>query len=255
VLLIGLIRLSGKLGDIPMANKTGSSISKAKLEELRKRAENKQAGSSATYSATATGSSVSPAKMAELKKKAAANKKPNYNEKVPSIIAEMRSKSGQGKATVGKAVAAKKTEAKTQKVPSIIAEMRSKKNKTTATKSTGSSVSPTKLAEIKTKAKANASKPSTQSTPSIIAEMRSKRKKTDTPTKTAVKNTTPTVKAKPVSAKSSEINYNVGESKGGVSFKKAFAYFRKKGAKTFTWNGKKYTTELAKKSKSKGMAV
>jgi len=237
-----------------MANKTGSSISKAKLEELRKRAENKRAGSSATYSATATGSSVSPAKMAELKKKAAA-KKSNSKQNVPSIIAEMRSKSGQGKATVGKAVAAKKTEPKTQKVPSIIAEMRSKKNKTTATKSTGSSVSPTKLAEIKTKAKANASKPSTQSTPSIIAEMRSKRKKTDTPTKTAVKNTTPTVKAKPVSAKSSEINYNVGESKGGVSFKKAFAYFRKKGAKTFTWNGKKYTTELAKKSKSKGMAV
>ena len=46
-----------------------------------------------------------------------------------------------------------------------------------------------------------------------------------------------------------KINYNVGESKGGVSFRKAFAYFRKSGAKTFTWNGKKYTTELAKKGK------
>ena len=44
-------------------------------------------------------------------------------------------------------------------------------------------------------------------------------------------------------------NFNVGVSKGGVSFKEAFAHFRKKGAKTFTWNGKKYTTELAKKSK------
>ena len=44
-------------------------------------------------------------------------------------------------------------------------------------------------------------------------------------------------------------NYNVGVSKGGVSFKEAFAHFRKKGAKTFTWNGKKYTTELAKKGK------
>lgn len=44
-------------------------------------------------------------------------------------------------------------------------------------------------------------------------------------------------------------NYNVGVSKGGVSFKEAFAHFRKKGAKTFTWNGKKYTTELAKKKK------
>ena len=41
-------------------------------------------------------------------------------------------------------------------------------------------------------------------------------------------------------------NYNVGVSKGGVPFKEAFAHFRKKGAKTFTWNGKKYTTELAK---------
>lgn len=40
--------------------------------------------------------------------------------------------------------------------------------------------------------------------------------------------------------------FNVGVSKGGVPFKKAFAHFRKKGAKTFTWNGKKYTTELAK---------
>lgn len=44
-------------------------------------------------------------------------------------------------------------------------------------------------------------------------------------------------------------NYNVGVSKGGVPFKEAFAYFRKKGAKTFTWNGKKYTTELSKKGK------
>ena len=41
-------------------------------------------------------------------------------------------------------------------------------------------------------------------------------------------------------------NFNVGVSKGGVPFKEAFAHFRKKGNKTFTWNGKKYTTELAK---------
>ena len=39
-------------------------------------------------------------------------------------------------------------------------------------------------------------------------------------------------------------NFNVGVSKGGVPFKEAFAHFRKKGAKTFTWNGKKYTTKL-----------
>ena len=39
-------------------------------------------------------------------------------------------------------------------------------------------------------------------------------------------------------------NFNVGVSKGGVSFNEAFKHFRKKGAKTFTWNGKKYTTKL-----------
>tara|TARA_R100000697_G_scaffold2227_5_gene5174 strand:- start:230 stop:1429 length:1200 start_codon:yes stop_codon:yes gene_type:complete len=55
-------------------------------------------------------------------------------------------------------------------------------------------------------------------------------------------------------------NFNVGVSKGGVSFKEAFRHFRNKGAKTFTWNGKKYTTELAKKAgggmmKKKGMAM
>jgi len=54
-------------------------------------------------------------------------------------------------------------------------------------------------------------------------------------------------------------NFNVGVSKGGVSFKDAFRHFRNKGAKTFTWNGKKYTTELAKKAgggmmKTKGMS-
>ena len=40
--------------------------------------------------------------------------------------------------------------------------------------------------------------------------------------------------------------FNVGVSKGGVSFKEAFKHFRNKGDKTFTWNGKKYTTELKK---------
>jgi len=52
-------------------------------------------------------------------------------------------------------------------------------------------------------------------------------------------------KAKNASAPKAK-NYNLGVSKGGVSFKEAFAHFRKKGAKTFTWNGKKYTTELKK---------
>jgi hypothetical protein len=41
-------------------------------------------------------------------------------------------------------------------------------------------------------------------------------------------------------------NFNVGVSKGGVPFKEAFAHFRKKGVKTFTWNGKKYTTKMKK---------
>ena len=65
-------------------------------------------------------------------------------------------------------------------------------------------------------------------------------KKTGTPKgqmKRGAKKTTPSTGAK---------NYNVGVSKGGVSFKEAFRHFRNKGAKTFTWNGKKYTTELKK---------
>ena len=41
-------------------------------------------------------------------------------------------------------------------------------------------------------------------------------------------------------------NFNVGVSKGGVSFGEAFKHFRSKGQSTFTWNGKKYTTEVAK---------
>lgn len=41
-------------------------------------------------------------------------------------------------------------------------------------------------------------------------------------------------------------NYNVGISRGGVSFKEAFRHFRNKGAKTFTWNGERYTTKLEK---------
>jgi len=244
-------------------NKTGSSISKAKLEELRIRAENRRAGSSPTYKASASGSSVSKAKLEELKKKAKANASKPRKQNVPSIIAEMRSKSGQGKATVPKAVKSKKNDSKNQKVPSIIAEMLSKKpNKSGG--NTGSSISATKLAELKKKAKANSQKPKTEKVPSMIAELRSKKPKKST---TTDKKPTTVVKTAPkkesnvtkTSVKSNEVNYNVGVSKGGVSFNKAFAHFRKKGAKTFTWNGKKYTTELAKKGskkpKSKGMAV
>ena len=45
--------------------------------------------------------------------------------------------------------------------------------------------------------------------------------------------------------------FNVGVSRGGVPFKEAFAHFRKKGAKTFTWNGTKYTTKLKSEEKKK----
>tara|TARA_R100000742_G_C4277876_1_gene100102 strand:- start:2334 stop:3155 length:822 start_codon:yes stop_codon:yes gene_type:complete len=44
--------------------------------------------------------------------------------------------------------------------------------------------------------------------------------------------------------------FNVGVSKGGVSFKDAFKHFKDKGSKTFTWNGKKYTTQTADEKKS-----
>ena len=47
--------------------------------------------------------------------------------------------------------------------------------------------------------------------------------------------TTPATKAK---------NYNVGVSKGGVPFAESFKYHKDKGQKTFTWNGKRYTTEV-----------
>ena len=48
----------------------------------------------------------------------------------------------------------------------------------------------------------------------------------------------------------SKKKFNVGVSKGGVPFKEAFKHFRDKGNKTFTWNGKQYTTELASAKKT-----
>ena len=56
-------------------------------------------------------------------------------------------------------------------------------------------------------------------------------------------------KKKPIQAgdnikKSGGKNFNVGVSKGGVSFGEAFKHFRNKGAKEFTWNGQKYTTKM-----------
>lgn len=50
--------------------------------------------------------------------------------------------------------------------------------------------------------------------------------------------------------------YTVGVSKGGVPFREAFKYRRaealKGGPKTFTWNGKEYTTEVKKPVKKMG---
>jgi hypothetical protein len=52
--------------------------------------------------------------------------------------------------------------------------------------------------------------------------------------------------AKPGSniSKSGGKNFNVGVSKGGVSFGEAFKHFKNKGVKEFTWNGKRYTTKM-----------
>jgi len=47
-----------------------------------------------------------------------------------------------------------------------------------------------------------------------------------------------------------KIKYNVGVSRGGVPFAEAFKHYRGKGQKTFTWNDKKYTTELKEEKKS-----
>jgi hypothetical protein len=46
--------------------------------------------------------------------------------------------------------------------------------------------------------------------------------------------------------KTGEEKYKHGKSAGGVSFGEAFKYWKGKGSKTFTWNGKKYSTKVAK---------
>ena len=62
------------------------------------------------------------------------------------------------------------------------------------------------------------------------------------------KKKTPT--APPSRPKAPAKKYNVGVSKGGVSFKEAFKHYRGLGQASFTWNGKKYTTDV-KKAKPK----
>jgi hypothetical protein len=61
---------------------------------------------------------------------------------------------------------------------------------------------------------------------------------------TSKSSNTSTAKAGDNIKKSSGKNFNVGVSKGGVSFGEAFKHFRNKGAKEFTWNGQKYTTKM-----------
>ena len=55
---------------------------------------------------------------------------------------------------------------------------------------------------------------------------------------------------KKANGKKKEKDYTKGVSQGGVPFKEAFAKARKDGKKTFEWNDKKYTTELASEKKS-----
>jgi len=61
---------------------------------------------------------------------------------------------------------------------------------------------------------------------------------------TSGKKKTPT--APPSRPKAPGKKYNVGVSKGGVSFREAFKYYRGLGQASFTWNGKKYTTNIKK---------
>ena len=105
--------------------------------------------------------------------------------------------------------------------------------------------------KIKTTSSAGMSMPSETTTPKPTANQKqkqrprgmdplgltSKRPPTGTYDRSAVDTGKPKAKLK---AK----NFNVGVSKGGVPFKEAFKHFRKMGRKTFTWNGKKYTTKL-----------
>ena len=83
------------------------------------------------------------------------------------------------------------------------------------------------------------------------------KKKAETKTPSSTKPTAPRTSSKDQTARSDrsllnkakayqktgEAKYKHGKSAGGVSFGEAFKYWKGKGNKTFTWNGKKYTTE------------
>ena len=77
------------------------------------------------------------------------------------------------------------------------------------------------------------------------------------PTKPTKRMTAAEVKAmldNPLNKGIGKKKYNVGVSKGGVPFKEAFKYNRGEGKKNFTWNGKKYTTDLASEKSKKPAA-
>jgi hypothetical protein len=90
-------------------------------------------------------------------------------------------------------------------------------------------------------------KPKTAKADTKVAPPAPKRKAKDKsdPRGNQIKPTPGTAKKKETSKK-----FNVGVSKGGVSFKEAFKHYRSLGQSTFTWNGKKYTTDV-KKAKPK----
>ena len=72
-----------------------------------------------------------------------------------------------------------------------------------------------------------------------------KSKSTPKPTGSTAGSDRQLIKKAEARKKTGEEKYRHGKSAGGVSFGEAFKYWKGKGNKTFTWNGKKYTTETA----------
>lgn len=83
----------------------------------------------------------------------------------------------------------------------------------------------------------------------FVKKMDAERKKREAKLKkkgaTADSDSQLTKKAK-ANKKTGKEKYRHGKSAGGVSFNEAFKYWKGEGNKTFTWNGKKYNTLLAK---------
>ena len=109
-------------------------------------------------------------------------------------------------------------------------------------KDTGSGKGPDPKGLFKPRTKTQANRAKSQGGRSA-AEVAANRKKTPS-TKSRDKDGLGT------KVKSTTKKYNVGVSKGGVPFKEAFKYYSGLGQKTFTWNGKSYTTEKAKPKKA-----